>query len=465
MEIPRADLKMEGRTGRDHVGLVLRRVNRAFRADSAMRRGVAVGIIGTSVAALPLLMLSGCSTGLLPAGSDASLSEPFALLDPTAAPDQSEQGLNETFQSAETLDLTIGHTYTIEGAFDSADDVDVYDGGAMSAGDRMVAELVTDSGVEGAIALFDGAGDSLLISDTATAYKGRRGPYIDLVLRNDAEHAYLAVALTPGTQTIGNYTLAVQRIRANRAPAPTPQTILLNFDGATGIGLAGENNGAVPPFDAADISPAFEGLTDPIVERLVSEVRADYVGLNVRILSTSEGAVDDGLMSRIHFGTYDAALLGVAQNVDEYNAETRQDAVVFTDTFSVFNALEPSPEQIAQALANVASHEIGHLLGLVHTADHADIMDITASLSQLLDDQAFKEADIHPSVFILGKQDAPDYLVDSVGGDASALKQAAVSARIFRAFRTPVIVPDGVDDSRQGLTFSSCGPVGASHAR
>ena len=113
--------------------------------------------------------------------------------------------------------------------------------------------------------------------------------------------------------------------------------------------------------------------------------------------------------------------------MDEYNALTAQHAIVFTDTFEAFDPLRPSVAAMGQAIANVASHEIGHLLGLVHTKEPHDIMDVTASLRQLLGEQVFGRAPIYSTVFPLGDQDSTQMLLDAVGGDPDAARAAAVA--------------------------------------
>jgi hypothetical protein len=122
----------------------------------------------------------------------------------------------------------------------------------------------------------------------------------------------------------------------------------------------------------------------------------------------------------IYFGTSDSRLLGLADNIDPYNGNTRQSAILYTDTFSLFNQLHPGFNGTVGVLANVTSHEVGHLLGLRHTADPSDLMDVTASARQMLADQYFKLANLHSSVLPFGLQDAPAMLAWGVGGQLNA---------------------------------------------
>ena len=170
----------------------------------------------------------------------------------------------------------------------------------------------------------------------------------------------------------------------------------------------------VPPFDPSDISPVYNGLAQEMKELILARVRTDFKYYDVEIYST-EGEMPQPPYSTIYFGTYDPALLGVADGVDEYNGVLDGNAIVFTDSFDVFMPLNPSVAQMSQAIANVASHETGHLLGLVHTSDANDLIDVTASLRQLLDDQDFKTAPLYSQVFPIGGENSPLLLDLGVG--------------------------------------------------
>ena len=182
-------------------------------------------------------------------------------------------------------------------------------------------------------------------------------------------------------------------------------------------------------------------------------VRADYEGLNVYFHSSRDGPPPDEAYSTLHFGQYDRDLLGVAENIDEYNLDVSQAAIIFTDTFAAFAVLNPSVEEIAQALANVASHETGHLLGLYHCTDTRAVMDVTASLRQMLGDQSFARAPLQDEYFPVGYQDAVQMLIENVGGDPTLAKQAAAAQLTQRS--SWYDLPDG-PPARARNSFSTC---------
>ena len=130
------------------------------------------------------------------------------------------------------------------------------------------------------------------------------------------------------------------------------------------------------------------------------------------------------------------------------------EAIIFTDTFAAFNELRPSVEEMGQAIANVTSHEIGHLLGLIHTTDEIGIMDVTGSLRDLLGDQTFRRSPIYSAVFPIGAQDAVQSLMASVGGDP------LMQSMKYVTYDAPAIEsepPRSEPSARSQLLLSSCG--------
>jgi hypothetical protein len=404
--------------------------------------------------AILAVTLSGCGVNLGSQPSDGSPpTSTLSTLNLDSIPTFYENDANNLLDLAQSIAVT-GEPQAIRGSISSADDVDVYDLGPVEPGDHIVVNITADDSLTGAMALFDDAGAALLINDHRNVYLGRYGPFIDVVIRRPSQSCFVALASTPGYASTGDYVLTAVDESATPVPDPRPDVILLDFAREKNVRIGSRPAIDVLAFDAASISSAFQGTTDDMLARIVARVREDFVAYDVTILSTSEGAAYDGKMSRIHFGTFDAALLGVAEGVDEFNAGSAQEAIVFTDTFSAFMPLAPSVADMAQAVANVASHEIGHLLGLVHTNDPDDLMDVTASLSQLLLDQDFAKSPLYSAVFPLGNQDSVQSLVDSVGGDEELAHQKSQGRD-----RTKSQVRDRPwsPPARAGCMLSGCG--------
>ncbi len=409
-----------------------------------------------------VVVAGGCGVSLAPKPESADNRQTTLDMTVIDADDEAtyyEANPNDLFDLAEPVDITY-EPRGIRGRISGPDDVDVFDLGPVIPGDHIVIDMDMAESLNGAIALFDATGTSLLINDHRNVYLGIKQPFVDVAIRHGSDACFVAVTATPGYDSKGDYALLASNvpmdIETAEVPPPRPDTVLLDFDGGKNVKVGSRAPVDVPEFDAARISPDFAGQTNRIISRVMEYVREDYEGLNLTILSTWEGDTFEPGMTRICFGTYDEALLGVAEGVDEFNAAREQVAIIFTDTFAAFMKLDPSVEEISQALANVTSHEIGHLLGLVHTNDPTGIMDVTASLSQMLVDQAFERSPIYKAVFPLGYQDAPNYLLDVLGGDPFLLSMKMRRGSWRRQGLVEGSEDTAIKPARAGLRFSTC---------
>lgn len=405
------------------------------------------------VVLLCVLILGGCGVALGPEDTDGPRSTlNLFTLGLDSASTYYEANPNHLFELAEFVELA-DEARVIRGRVSGINDVDVYNLGPVMPGDRVLVTMTAAESLSGAIALFDDSEAALLVNDHRNVYLGRAEPFVDVVIQHESEACYVAVSATPGYNSSGDYGLVASREFPVDLPDLRPDVVLLVFEGGFDVRIGGRPSIDVPRFNAADISSDYAGQTDLMVDVIVDRVREDYEGLDVTILSTSEGAWFEPGMTRVYFGSFDEALLGVAENVDEFNATKSQQAIVFCDTFKAFMRLSPTVSQMGQAVANVASHEIGHLLGMIHTKDPTGLMDVTASLSELLRNQRFNLSPIYSAVFPLGYQDAVQYLFDTVGGDPAVW--FAKSRNAQRQLLPPQDDGDHVP-ARSVLCLSSC---------
>jgi hypothetical protein len=234
------------------------------------------------------------------------------------------------------------------------------------------------------------------------------------IIRADSETLYLGIAPSYGDQG-GDYNFEIAQRAELDVPAPVPQVVWLNFDGASDLRIHSRNRVSFGPFDAAALGPPYAGATAVVKAAILATMREDYADYNVTILTSDDGPPPDGPYATLNFGGFDQQLLGLADSVDQYNADPMQNAIIYVGSFADFDIMGLSDEDMGNMVGNVASHELGHLLGLFHTQMPVDLMDTSGTAWDLAGEQAFERAPLEHTVFPFGFEDSPTRLAETVG--------------------------------------------------
>jgi len=313
--------------------------------------------------------------------------------------------------SAKPLTFDGNNQAVFTGTITSDSKVHVFDMGACAAGDRIIVAVdpMVGSPLDPVVAVFDPAGELFALNDDADPVSGELGSYVEDTVWTAGDHFYLAISRFYRDTNTGEYQATARIERGGTVAIPPVQYLLLDFDGGT-IAIPGEGTIDVDPFDAANIDAAYAGKTMEIKAKIKEIVQQNYRNTGLQVLTTDDPPPAAGTFSTVYFGEYSTTKFGIAQGVDQGNKDRCDDGIVFTDDFDKPFAAQPTVEGVATAIANVASHEAGHLLGLNHVTDVTDLMDTTGSASTLLADQEFKTSPLHTSVFPFGDQNGPALL-------------------------------------------------------
>ncbi len=326
---------------------------------------------------------------------------------------------NDDVASAVVLSLDASGQAELSGRISHADDVDVYDLGPVEAGDRIevVVEPASGSRLDPLAGLFDADLELLGQSDDESLTARDPDSIIDHVVRYDTDHCYLAVTSSYFDHSVGQYAVTVVVTRGGSVPAVRGQTVLLDFDGAT-VEVPGVKTYRVGAFDPADVDARLAGRDEEVKQRIRNGLEDQYDDYDIDFVTTDDALLpDDGTYSRLVFGGSRSNIFGIAQAIDPYNQDLSDEALIFTGEWSTSFTGTPTVDELLISISNVAAHELGHLLGLRHTADITSLMDATGTSDTLLLQQQFKLAPVSDEVFPFGWQDAVQLLLDTLGPD------------------------------------------------
>ena len=317
---------------------------------------------------------------------------------------------NNTFDSAIRAIFDSSGIAYLWGLIDLGD-IDVYDLGSLQAGDHVRVQLeVTFGDLLPTTAIFDVEGRLFVTNPVDTV--GSRSFEFSEIVRHDSSHYFLGIAEEFGTRTAGSYELTVTITRGGQVPAPRAQIIVLDFDGGrTVIDNVGTFN--LSPFSAADVD-FDDDQTEELIDIMYQTFDENFLPYDVVVLTTDDQLPDE-LYSVIHFGGRDPDLFGISENIDFYNRDPEDQAIIFVGSFVGVFGTEPTLEQMGEALGNVGSHEAGHLLGLNHVSDPYALMDSTHPPDAFRENQDFLWTRLARQIFPIGTQDAPLLLYETVG--------------------------------------------------
>lgn len=331
---------------------------------------------------------------------------------------------NGSFAAASKVAFNIDRRATLTGSVQATSafqgpDLDVFDLGALRAGDRLILDASTpDSPLDVSIAVFDERGRLVIANDDRESGSRRLDSYVDVIVRHDSDPYFVVVtrsSFATSGQGTGRYSVDVRITQGTAAPAPRTQVLLLNWEGGR-ITSPSLGTTSVAPFDAGLIDGVYEGQTETLKTLIVETMEENFERFAVTIYTTDSPPPPGIMYSTVHFGSFDQGAFGIAENVDAYNFDRCDDAIIFTESFRprVFSST-PNVADLALAIGNVAAHEVGHLLGLNHVDDEADLMDAVSPADSFIQDQDFMESVLSDDIMPIGTQDAVLLLSEIVG--------------------------------------------------
>lgn len=313
-----------------------------------------------------------------------------------------EKEPNNGFAEAQTLSFDTSGSGAVAGLLSGANDFDVFDVGDLQEGQALTVSVQASNclGQEIIIALFDDNAELVRLSNDLGCLRTGVRAFSQQILRSD-RHLLAIAFVDDATAATASYQLQVTITSTDTTHAPREQAVFLNFDGATDIWLGGEFWAELSSFEDA----YGRSRARTIAADIVQIVRQDYVGLDVVIFNSYVDLPPASMYTPIHITGNTDDYFGLADSVDWYNDNLEDKAIVFGGNFDYSHW---SNSQLAQAIANVTSHELGHLLGLVHTDDNTELMDEATPERFLRQDQDFHRADL--TEFPIGYQDPLDLL-------------------------------------------------------
>ena len=334
-----------------------------------------------------LVILQGCGPGFFPS-ADVESEEP-----------------NNNFSQAQAVNADALRTVQIAGSFSAQNDLDVFSLGDLVEGETISVQMRSSRivlGREMALVIFDGdlnaanaagVSPSLIFEEVLTHVVRKSGHYYLALSSGELFTQTYSVVVALGTETV---------------PPPRPQTVFLNFNGISSLNIGSVRFRNLLPFSSTNLAINHAAIAADILQR----VRNDFGNLNISIVSSYDTFAPAQPHSTIYITGSEDGYFGLAESIDWYNENPQDNAVVFAGSLAKSAS---STGRFSQLVANVVTHETGHLLGLIHTDDNTEIMDISTPTFMLEMDQAFHRAPLASKEFPIGWEDTLELLTFTLG--------------------------------------------------
>jgi hypothetical protein len=355
----------------------------------------------------PLAVLC-CGCPYVPPSTDSSSSDNGGTQEPNSS------GGGDSLATASALSIDTSGQIDFSDAITAAASIRVYQLGTLAPGDHVRIDVRRTGGdLDGVAAIFDPKNELIAFNDDRAPDGSDLNPLIDFTLRGKTGAYYLAITDYPGKPTSGSFQVTGQIQRGGAVPAGQAQTVYLNWRGGHAV-IPNVGTFDLPAFDAQEVGLLPE-QTAPLEDRVQQVVKDRYNGFNLIVLSSAHDAEPNTPHSTVYFGASSAQAFAISQQIDSYNQDPSDKAIVFTEGFQDAFMQTPTLEELATAIGNTVAHETGHLLGLVHTADCNDMMDTSCFNDRILSPQEFSTAALDSSVFPFGVQPERDLLAWILG--------------------------------------------------